>query len=634
MKSVVADSVIESREISAIRSDLMTDALQGIAISDLLILPWRRGRICELLVRPKRKGWYVKSRKWLWMTAGCLFAALLLAVVAIQSAQAQTYTIPHDFTGAADGATPYTGVSIDAQGNLYGTTFAGGAGYGTVFKLTQKNSSWVAIPLYRFQGSGSDDGAGPAGRVIIGPNGSLYGTTESGGQGSCANYSPYAGCGTVFNLVPPVTACKSVLCPWTETILYRFAGGAQGYDPKGDLTFDQAGNIYGVAASYPGPGNVYELTAAGNIYNILYAFTGGSDGGLPEAGVIFDGSGNLYGTTWEGGTNSAGTVYQLTPSGSGWSEQVLHPFQSGVDGDKAWSGVIMDSSGIYGATSDAGPNGGGAAYKLFPSSGGWRPSVLYSFTGASTSGPYGNLAKYKAGTFYGTTQGNPGAGDYGTVFALIPSVPNWTYILLYRFTGGSDGANPYGTLVFDASGNLYGTTEAGGAHGYGVVFELTASPIVMLNPNLLTFEEGVGGKKSRTTTLTNSGGATLHITDITITGDYFSQTNNCPGSLDSGDYCAITVTFKPGRAGRFSGDVFITNDAPGSPQQVALSGLGQVCPGECEGDNCLGGCHCLSDRRCVPSEDQLTGNEISKGQQCGSEPAFPSLKHDLEWTRK
>ena len=99
----------------------------------------------------------------------------------------------------------------------------------------------------------------------------------------------------------------------------------------GDLTFDQTGNIYGTAASYPGPGNVYELTAADNMYNKLYAFTGGSDGGLPEAGVIFDPSGNLYGTTWEGGANSAGTVYQLTPSGSGWKEQVLTsiPIRSG-----------------------------------------------------------------------------------------------------------------------------------------------------------------------------------------------------------------------------------------------------------------------------------------------------------------
>ena len=169
----------------------------------------------------------MKSCNWTWMTAAYLFAALLLALLATQSAQAQTYTVIHSFTGASDGGTPYAGLSIDAHGNLYGTTFAGGAGYGTVFKLTQKGSNWVFTPVYSFQGSGSNDGAGPAGRVIIGPNGSLYGTTESGGQGSCANYSPYPGCGTVFNLVPPATACKSALCPWTETILYRFAGGAQ-----------------------------------------------------------------------------------------------------------------------------------------------------------------------------------------------------------------------------------------------------------------------------------------------------------------------------------------------------------------------------------------------------------------------
>ena len=263
-------------------------------------------------------------------------------------------------------------MSIDAHGNLYGTTFAGGAGYGTVFKLTQKGGTWVLSPLYSFQGNGSNDGAGPGARVVIGTNGALYGTTESGGQGTCSGYGPYPGCGTVFKLVPPATACKTALCLWTETVLYRFAGGAQGYDPVGDLTFDQSGNIYGVAPSCPGPGNVYAATASGNSYSIIYPFTGGSDGGLPEAGVIFDSAGNLYGTTWEGGANSGGTVYELTPSGSGWQEQVLHSFQSAVDGDKVWAGAVRDSSDkLYGATSDGGPNGGGTAYELGISHGNW-----------------------------------------------------------------------------------------------------------------------------------------------------------------------------------------------------------------------------------------------------------------------
>jgi hypothetical protein len=240
-----------------------------------------------------------------------------------------------------------------------------------------------------------------------------------------------------------------------------------------------------------------------------------------------------------------------------------------------------------------------------------------------------------AGNLCGTTQGNPGAGDYGTVFALTPSGGGWTYTLLYRFTGGSDGANPYSTLVFDASGNLYGTTKAGGANGYVVVLELTLGPMVTLNPPSLNFGSvPIYGKKLKSTTLTNSGNATLHITDITITGDTrdFSQTNNCPdpGSLGAEDYCTITVTFLPESYGNHSADVSITDDAPGSPQQVPLSGYAfNPCRGVC--GRCTYGCICdpLSGG-CVP---QL-GDEASKSQQCGSEPAFPLGEQNLEWTRK
>jgi uncharacterized repeat protein (TIGR03803 family) len=404
----------------------------------------------------------------------------------------------------------------------------------------------------------------------------------------------------------------------------------QGYDPVGDLTFDQSGNIYGVAASYPGPGNVYELTASGNSYSILYPFTGGTDGGLPEAGVIFDASGNLYGTTWEGGANSAGAVYQLTPSGSGWQEQVLRSLSPGFEGDKVWAGVVMDSAGtLYGATSDGGPNGGGTVYYAAPSGGGYGGYFLYPFTGTATSGARGSLLMDQAGNLFGTTQGNPGAGDYGTVFVMTSTGGGWTYAQLYRFTGGSDGADPYSTPVLDTSGNLYGTTTAGGQQGYGTVFELTIGPLVAFNPTSLEFGRIVAkGHKTLTTTLTNTGYATLHITDITISGGNgaFSQTNNCSSSLGAGGSCTISVAFQPGYIGFYSGTLSVSDDAPDSPQQVPLGGAGTIsCGSACYvSGECPDYCPLCNRRLCSKLDDPLTeslldGNSAASSS-CVGEP--------------
>ena len=163
---------------------------------------------------------------------------------------------------------------------------------GVVFRLAREGQGWVLSPIYSF-GSQKDDGVNPVSRVVFGPGGLLYGTTSSGGSGRG---------GTVFSLKPPATACKAALCPWVETILYNFTGGADGGDPLyGDLSFDQAGNIYGTTAGggSSGEGVVFKLARSGSGWteSVLWNFTGGSDGGLPVSGVIFDSAGNLYGTT-------------------------------------------------------------------------------------------------------------------------------------------------------------------------------------------------------------------------------------------------------------------------------------------------------------------------------------------------
>src|SRR5271169_6626419 len=180
-----------------------------------------------------------------------------LTTVALQSAQAQTVTILHSFTGHGDGGAPYAGLTMDQAGNFYGTTLAGGAGYGTVFKLTHSGSNWVLSTVYAFQGG--NDGGYPTARVVFGPDHVLYGTTSGDGDNG--------GQGTVFNLRPPSHPCRSINCPWTETVLYRFTGTDDGgYPGYGDLTFDAAGNIYGTTmdggancSPYYNCGVVFEL---------------------------------------------------------------------------------------------------------------------------------------------------------------------------------------------------------------------------------------------------------------------------------------------------------------------------------------------------------------------------------------
>ena len=262
-----------------------------------------------------------------------------------------------------------------------------------------------------------------------------------------------------------------------ETVLYPFAGGNDGFDPRGDLIFDHAGNIYGTTAdSEPYYGTVFQLTPSGAAWtkSILYSFTGAADGATPSARVIFDQAGNLYGTTGNGGYNGCnqgcGVVYQLTPSGSGWTENVLYAFQGGSDGEYLRGGVIFDRSGnIYGGTYQGGSGGGGTVFELTPSDGTWSLGVLHGFSGQA--GVNANLAMDTAGNLYGATV-DDGAFGNGSVFKLTPTGSGWTYTDLYDFTGSGDGQGPLGNVIVDANGNIYGTTYLGGAYGYGVVWEL------------------------------------------------------------------------------------------------------------------------------------------------------------------
>ena len=410
-------------------------------------------------------------------SAAALALAIVLGVTIIvtPAAPAQTFNILHAFTGGQDGASPGAGLTMDRGGNFYGTTENGGVGgpdgYGTVFKFTRTGSGWALNPLYSF--AGNQDGASPGARVIIGPNGALYGTTSYGGGSGCGGN----GCGTVFNLRPPLNATTNALADWTETVLYGFTGGANGAFPVGDLVFDQEGNIYGTTAAGGSSqmGTVYELTPSdgGWTENVLWTFSGGNDGGAPGGGVILDDAGNLYGTTQAGGTYGYGSIFQLAPAGSGWSQSTLYSFHDGNDGASPAGGLILDPSGsLYGTTTSKGKSGGGTAFKLMPQQNGtWAFSVLYAFAGQGGGGPQASLAMDAAGNLYGTTY-KDGASGSGSAFRLTPSNGGWTYTDLHDFSSGSDGANPVSSITLDANGNIYGTAFAAGGYGYGVIFDI------------------------------------------------------------------------------------------------------------------------------------------------------------------
>jgi uncharacterized repeat protein (TIGR03803 family) len=394
-----------------------------------------------------------------------------LTVVLMQSAQAQTYKKLHDFAGGnEDGQAPGAGVTMDRAGNLYGTTYYGGSSTnGIAFKLTHKGSGFIYNNLHSF--GDTNDGLNPDSKIVIGPDGSLYGATNIGVQGTgCGGL----GCGILFNLRVPPTACKTALCDWSESVAYQFQEGQQGGYPDSAPVFDTNGNMFGALPGDICCGVVYELqrSSGGWTQSVLYSFTGGLDGSVPHGGVVRDQAGNLYGVTYAGGTNNGGVVYQLVPSGGGWTESVLRNFDPASDGINPVGGLLLDKSGnLYGTTTQGGSLGGGTVFMLSPAGGGWTSTVLYNFSKGAE--PSASLTMDAAGNLYGTTT-RGGKNNLGTIFKLIPGSGGWTYQSLKEFTSDlTDGALPVSDVTIDAYGHLYGTTWKGGTYHLGTVWEIT-----------------------------------------------------------------------------------------------------------------------------------------------------------------
>ena len=405
-------------------------------------------------------------------TALTIFTVTLL----VTSTWAATHeSVLHSFNNnGTDGANPYATLAVDGAGNFYGTTVEGGIhNLGTVFELSpREGGGWTERVLHSF-GHGTD-GTGPYANLVIDVVGNLYGTTQLGGIHNS---------GTVFELSPEEGG------GWTEKVLHSFNdNGVDGSYPLAGLTFDAAGNLYGMTQqgginSCDGKncGTVFELSPrqdGGWTETVLHDFNNnGRDGVNPQAGLIIDDSGNLYGTTYRGGIHNSGTAFELSPQqGGSWTETVLHSFGHDSDGITPDANLTIDAAGnLYGTTYNGGIHGRGIAFELTPrEGGGWTETVLHSFgNGSDGANPYAGLIIDANGNLYGTTLAG-GIHTAGTAFELSPRQGGgWTETILHSFGNGTDGNSPYAGLIFDAAGNLYGTTLEGGIHSYGVVFEIT-----------------------------------------------------------------------------------------------------------------------------------------------------------------
>jgi uncharacterized repeat protein (TIGR03803 family) len=379
-----------------------------------------------------------------------------LQLVAAQSAPSRTFKVLYAFQGLSDGGEPYAGLVRDAAGNLYGTAISSGAfGWGVVFKLRTHGAETV---LHSF-GDGSTDGRTPYAGLVRDKAGNLYGTTYEGGGIGCVD-----GCGTVFKL--DTTG--------TETVLHSFAGGTtDGCFPYAGLLLDSAGNLYETtqACGASSNGIVFKVSKSGKL-TILHNFAGGTnDGANPLYGsLIMDTKGALYGVAQYGGTSNEGVVYKLSKSGA---LRVLHSFAGGTaDGCNPYGTPAMDSLGnLYGTAVACGSSNMGIVWKVSKRG---TERVLHNFAGGTKDGgqPIAGVVLDTNGNLYGDTQYGGGTGCFGvgcgTVYKLTKS---GALTLLHAFTG-SEGAFPFGGVIRDVKGNVYGTAFLGGSPDWGTVWEI------------------------------------------------------------------------------------------------------------------------------------------------------------------
>src|SRR5215216_5698064 len=406
--------------------------------------------------------------------APVLFVTLVLICLApglsrkaVAAGAGGTVNVIYSFAGDEDGEYADTDLEADRAGNIYGTTVLGGDfGGGTVFQLSPTATGWVHTVLYGF--TGGVDGGEPYKGVTLDRAGNLYGTAVTGGSGSCEG-----GCGVAYKL----TKCGGT---WTQTVIHAFTGGDDGSGPGARVTVDRSGNVYGMTPTggANGLGTIYKVHPHRGtwIFQVIHTFTGGSDGSSGSAGRMILSHGRLYGAATTGGNYGSGVVFELTPTSVGeWNFRTLYSFHGQPDGSFPYGALLRAASGgFYGTTYYGGQNGIGAVYELSPRLvGEWDERVIYSFQdGSDGNSPISNLVVGSGGILFGTT--SEGGSGSGTMFKLAPAGGGmWNESVVHPFAGAPDGAFPYNGMVAGPAGHFYGATVHGGDDDEGSIYEFT-----------------------------------------------------------------------------------------------------------------------------------------------------------------
>lgn len=448
---------------------------------------------------------------------GLLAFSILFAFACTASAQWNEEVL-YSFQGIPDGIGPIGRIVHDKQGNLYGATLDGGAWdcfgtaqCGTVYELSppaKKGDPWTEAVLHVFQPIQTGDGATPEGGLVMDSAGNLYGVTGYQGTGQCQLFGSVVGCGTVYEMSPPSQPGGA----WTETVIYSFQGGNDGFFPAGDLVFDSLGNLYGVTWFGGGRGTSCDIFYGGNCgtvfelsppkqkggawtEKVLYSFAGvgpwsvNGDGGQPNGGLVFDERGNLYGTALFGGytggvcggqTPGCGTVFELVAprqTGGHWTEKLLHAFRGQPnDGGRPSGNLVLANGTLYGAAK-GGTYEDGVVFELVPTgAGGWAENLVYIFSGSDGIFPSA-LLQGPGGVFVGLVGAGP--TNAGLVYQLQPPQQRggqWVFSMDYVFPPLGSG-NAYDPDILEADGQeMIGTSPGGGTGqacgegGCGTVF--------------------------------------------------------------------------------------------------------------------------------------------------------------------
>jgi uncharacterized repeat protein (TIGR03803 family) len=371
----------------------------------------------------------------------------------------------YSFLGGSDGSNPSGALLPGDHGAVFGTTVNGGAaGLGTVFELMPVDGGYRESVNFNFHGS---DGAHPYAGLVKTGSRSGVGSTHDGG---------IYGLGTVFQMIRTENGPS-------QRVLYNFRGGTKdGANPYGGLTVGPGGQLFGTTTAggsnhcAGGCGVVYRLTPTSSTYveDVVYKFRGGTDGAHPEASLLRAG-GVFYGTTHDGGAGNLGTAFMLTPAGHRYSETVLHGF-AGPDGANPIAGLAAGPGGELDGTTTAGGGGNaGVMFALVPApSGAYAETVDWTFGGVSGAQPSAPLATLASGLLAGTTAAG-GASGNGVVYTLTRGASGMQENVVYAFQGTPDGSYPQGGVVALATGQLVGTTYAGGQSGLGTIYGLSAT---------------------------------------------------------------------------------------------------------------------------------------------------------------